>query len=106
MLALASFHAILALANKSEARGELFQRRKERASSRNRRILMSTTITRSAVPTGTWTIDPAHSKVGFAVKHMGIATVRGEFAGFEGTLEISDDLGTATARGIVKAETV
>ena len=67
---------------------------------------MSTTITRSAVPTGTWTIDPAHSKVGFAVKHMGIATVRGEFAGFEGTLEISDDLGTATARGIVKAETV
>jgi polyisoprenoid-binding protein YceI len=67
---------------------------------------MSTTITRSAVPTGTWTVDPAHSKVGFAVKHMGIATVRGEFAGFEGTLEISDDLGAATARGIVKAETV
>src|SRR5947207_2511208 len=30
----------------------------------------------TVVPTGTWHVDPAHSKVGFAVKHMGIATVR------------------------------
>ena len=30
------------------------------------------------VPTGTWVVDGAHSKVGFSVKHMGISTVRGE----------------------------
>jgi polyisoprenoid-binding protein YceI len=58
------------------------------------------------VPTGTWVVDPSHSKVGFAVKHMGIATVRGEFTQFEGVLEIGDDLATAQARGTVKAASV
>jgi polyisoprenoid-binding protein YceI len=65
---------------------------------------MSTTAT--AVPTGTWTVDPAHSKVGFAVKHMGIANVRGEFTEFEGTLEIAEDLSSAKAYGTVKAQSV
>jgi len=66
---------------------------------------MSTT-TATALPTGTWTVDPAHSKVGFAVKHMGIATVRGEFTEFEGTLEIGEDLSSANAYGTVKAQSV
>jgi polyisoprenoid-binding protein YceI len=60
----------------------------------------------TAVPAGSWTVDPSHSKVGFAVKHMGIATVRGEFKDFEGVLEISDDLSSAKARGTVKAASV
>ena len=38
------------------------------------------------VPPGTWVVDPTHSNVEFAVKHMGIATVRGRFTEFEGTL--------------------
>ncbi|HUO70049.1 MAG TPA: YceI family protein [Solirubrobacteraceae bacterium] len=68
---------------------------------------MSTTVTTStAIPSATWTIDPAHSKVGFAVKHMGIATVRGEFTDFEGTLEIGEDLSNARAYGTVKVESV
>src|SRR5579864_1764560 len=58
------------------------------------------------VPAGTWTVDPAHSKVGFAVKHMGIATVRGEFTQFAGTLEIGDSLGDARIRGTVEAGSV
>lgn len=36
--------------------------------------------------TGTWTIDTAHSRLGFSVRHAGIATVRGSFTGFEGQL--------------------
>src|SRR5947208_12130188 len=60
----------------------------------------------TAVPTGTWTVDASHSKVGFAVKHMGIATVRGEFTEFDGTLEIGDDLSTASAYGTVKTASV
>ncbi len=69
---------------------------------------MSTTATYLpvAVPSGTWNVDPAHSKVGFAVKHMGIATVRGEFTNFEGTLEIGEDLSTAKAYGTVKVQSV
>jgi polyisoprenoid-binding protein YceI len=58
------------------------------------------------VPTGTWNVDPVHSTVGFAVKHMGIATVRGEFREFEGKLEVGDDLSTSKAYGKVKATSV
>ena len=67
---------------------------------------MSTTSTPALIPTGTWSVDPAHSKVGFAVKHMGIANVRGEFTEFEGTLEIGQDLTSARAFGTVKAQSV
>lgn len=68
---------------------------------------MSTTVTPSAViPAGTWSIDPAHSKVGFAVKHMGIATVRGEFKEFQGALEIGDSISSAKAHGTVKVQSV
>jgi polyisoprenoid-binding protein YceI len=64
------------------------------------------TITPAIVPAGTWTADASHSKVGFAVKHMGIATVRGEFAEFEGTLEVGDDLASSVARATIKAASV
>jgi polyisoprenoid-binding protein YceI len=67
---------------------------------------MNAIATTTAIPTGTWAVDPAHSKVGFAVKHMGIATVRGEFKDFEGTLEIAGDLSSAKAYGTVKAASV
>jgi polyisoprenoid-binding protein YceI len=68
--------------------------------------MSTTTSLKTIVPGGTWSIDPAHSKVGFAVKHMGIATVRGEFQEFEGTLEIGEDLETAKAYGTVKTQSV
>jgi polyisoprenoid-binding protein YceI len=62
--------------------------------------------TESLIPTGTWNVDPAHSKVGFAVKHMGIATVRGEFTEFAGTLEVGEQLSSAKAYGTVKVQSV
>jgi polyisoprenoid-binding protein YceI len=66
---------------------------------------MSATTLTTAIPTGTWNVDPSHSQVGFAVKHMGIATVRGEFHEFQGTLTIGED-GSASAGGTVKATSV
>jgi polyisoprenoid-binding protein YceI len=46
--------------------------------------------------TSTWTLDASHSSVGFAVKHMMIANVRGHFADFNATVEIDgDDFRTA-----------
>jgi polyisoprenoid-binding protein YceI len=68
--------------------------------------MSTSSITPTVVPAGTWTVDPAHSQVGFAVKHMGIATVRGEFQDFEGTLEIGEDLSSAKAYGKVKVGSV
>jgi polyisoprenoid-binding protein YceI len=61
---------------------------------------MTTDIT--LIPTGTWVVDPAHSRVGFAVKHLGISTVRGEFKDFEGTLEIGEDASAWRTYGTVK----
>lgn len=64
---------------------------------------MSATVT--SVPTGTWNVDPSHSEVGFQVKHMGIATVKGKFKEFAGSLTIAED-GTATATGTVQVASV
>ena len=44
---------------------------------------------------GTWNVDPAHTDVGFAVRHMGLATVRGTFETVSGTVRTGDD-GTPT----------
>lgn len=68
--------------------------------------MTTATLTRTAIPTGIWVVDPVHSKLGFAVKHMGVATVRGEFREFEGAIEVGDDLESARAHGIVKAASV
>lgn len=37
---------------------------------------------------GTWTIDSTHSTVGFSVRHLMVAKVRGRFGDFAGTLAI------------------
>src|ERR1700753_1743073 len=60
-------------------------------------------VAQTVVPKGTWRVDAAHSKIGFAVKHMGVATVCGEF---EGALEIGDDLASSKATGTVKTASV
>src|SRR3954452_7296467 len=44
------------------------------------------------VPLGTWNIDPTHSSVEFSIKHLMIATVRGRFRDFEGTIEAAEDI--------------
>jgi len=58
------------------------------------------------VPTGTWTVDPAHSSVEFRVKHMMISTVRGRFGEFEGTIEAAPDYHQSKVRGTVKAASI
>jgi polyisoprenoid-binding protein YceI len=51
---------------------------------------MSTTTITDRIPAGSYSVDPTHSNVGFEVRHMGIATVRGSFHTFAGKLEASD----------------
>ena len=58
------------------------------------------------VPTGTWTIDAAHSSVEFRVKHMMISTVRGRFGDFEGTIEAAPDYHDSKVRGTIKAASI
>jgi len=46
----------------------------------------------STIPAaGTYAFDPAHTNVGFSVRHMMVAKVRGHFAPPTGTFEIAED---------------
>ncbi|HEY3959397.1 MAG TPA: YceI family protein [Solirubrobacteraceae bacterium] len=62
------------------------------------------TLPQTALPTGTWNVDPVHSSVEFHVKHLGIATVKGQFKEFQGTLEVAPD--GSRAYGTVKVASV
>jgi polyisoprenoid-binding protein YceI len=64
------------------------------------------TSTATALPAGTYDVDPVHSRVEFAVRHLGIATVRGHFGSFSGTFEVGDDLASAKVYGSVEAASV
>lgn len=44
-----------------------------------------------------WNLDTSHSRIGFAVKHMMVSTVRGEFKRFSGTLQLDEQDFTKSA---------
>jgi polyisoprenoid-binding protein YceI len=67
----------------------------------NKEFTVSTIAAPAVIPAGTWIPDPAHTRVGFAVKHLGIATVRGTFATFEGTLITGPDLASSSVTGTI-----
>ncbi|MGW2180843.1 YceI family protein [Streptomyces sp. NPDC001732] len=51
-----------------------------------------------AALTGDYTIDPAHSSIGFTVRHAMVTNVRGTFGDHEGTLKLDgSDPGNSTA---------
>jgi polyisoprenoid-binding protein YceI len=52
---------------------------------------MSVTTISEQVPAGTYNLDPSHASVGFAVRHLGISTVRGEFDRFQGTFDATSE---------------
>lgn len=55
---------------------------------------MSTTITPNGIAdltTGTWTVDPSHSTVGFTARHLMITKVRGHFTDFDGSVTVAED---------------
>jgi polyisoprenoid-binding protein YceI len=68
--------------------------------------VLSDTAERTIIPAGAWSIDPDHSRIGFAIRHMGIATVRGEFTTFEGTLDVGDSPSTSRAAGRVEVASI
>jgi polyisoprenoid-binding protein YceI len=65
---------------------------------------MDRTNVARVVPAGKWSVDASRSSVTFAVKHMMLATVKGCFREFEGTLEIGS--GAPRAAGSVKAVSI
>jgi polyisoprenoid-binding protein YceI len=51
-----------------------------------------TTTTDLPLEPGRWTLDPAHARVGFAVRHLGLAKVRGFFADVDAELVVGSSL--------------
>jgi len=66
--------------------------------------MSATSITADRIPTGSYNVDPSHSNVGFEVKHMGIATVRGTFRKFQGAVDATGD--APRLEGIVEVASI
>ncbi|MCP2275456.1 Polyisoprenoid-binding protein YceI [Nocardia amikacinitolerans] len=64
-----------------------------------------TTAIAKGLTAGTWVIDPAHSTVGFSVRHLMVSKVRGRFTDFEGKLVIGED-GAASAEAEIRVNSL
>ena len=61
----------------------------------------------SFAATTTWQIDPKHTAAGFAVKHLMISTVRGQFKNVTGTVTVDDqDVSKSVVDVTIDATTV
>jgi polyisoprenoid-binding protein YceI len=70
-------------------------------------ILTAAMALQAAAASTTWQIDPAHTAAQFAVKHLMISTVRGEFKGVTGTVIWDDkDVTKSTVDVTIDAKTV
>jgi polyisoprenoid-binding protein YceI len=64
-----------------------------------------TTATAPSIGTGSWKIDPIHSHVGFAVRHMVVSAFRGRFEDYDGALAVGED-GAPRLEGTVRVESL
>jgi polyisoprenoid-binding protein YceI len=57
--------------------------------------------------TGTWTLDPAHTRIGFVARHAMVTKVRGSFNEFEGTAVLDGaDPANSHAEVTIKAASI
>ena len=54
------------------------------------------------VTTGTWTLDPSHSEIGFTVRHAGISKVRGQFTDAAATLDLAENVTDSKVNASIK----
>ena len=55
---------------------------------------------------GVYNVDPVHSSVGFVVRHLVAAKVRGNFAEFSGAITIGDSIENSSVEATVKAASI
>src|ERR1700712_632628 len=68
---------------------------------------MTTTTPALSQLTGTYTIDPSHSSVGFTARHAMVTKVRGTFDEFEGSAVLDGDNPTnSSATVTIKAHSI
>jgi len=65
---------------------------------------MSTeTISKQQIPAGTWSVDPVHSSIAFAVTHNGVTTFRSGFEKYDARLTGGEE---ARLEGTVEVESI
>ena len=55
---------------------------------------------------GRWAVDPPHSFVGFAIRHLGVSKVRGRFNRFDAEIVVGDTLDTTTLTATVDVASI
>jgi polyisoprenoid-binding protein YceI len=66
-----------------------------------------TTLTAPGLLTGDYTVDPAHSRIGFVARHAMVTKVRGSFTEFEATAHVdAQDLTRSSAQVTIKADSI
>jgi polyisoprenoid-binding protein YceI len=55
---------------------------------------------------GRWTLDPAHSSVGFTIRHLGVSKVRGRFTRFETEVVVGDTVETSSVTATVDVASI
>lgn len=55
---------------------------------------------------GTWTIDPSHSEIQFAARHMMISRVRGRFHEFSGTVTVGERPEDSSVEAVIQAASI
>jgi polyisoprenoid-binding protein YceI len=55
-------------------------------------LVSSAAFAGKSIPAGSYAIDTAHSKIGFEIPHLVIATVEGQFSKFDGNITIDSKL--------------
>ena len=69
--------------------------------------MSSATATASTFGLSQWEIDPAHTSVQFAVRHMMVSNVRGEFTKVSGTVQIdSRDISRSSVHALIDAASI
>lgn len=70
-------------------------------------LAQTTKIKFTPIPAGEYRIDPAHSVLGFAIKHNEIALVRGRFRDFSGKINFDDkDITKSSVEVTAKVESI
>jgi polyisoprenoid-binding protein YceI len=66
-----------------------------------------TKVNYAPIPSGEYKIDPAHSVIGFAIRHYEISLVRGRFKDFTGTIRYDDaDVSKSSVEFAAKIESI
>ena len=61
---------------------------------------------RTVPAAGTYTIDPAHSKIEAVARHLMVTKVRGHFAAYEGTITVADDPTQSSVELTIQADSI